>query len=109
MLGTFWGAKGIRPATGSRVNPSKRAEILATATELIDGDRARTYGDATAAYARVGVVWGALLNIEPIPPEVALTMMTALKLIRAVDNPRHEDSWIDAAGYIGLAGEAASA
>ena len=90
------------------VTASKRAAILATATELIDGDRARTYGDATAAYARIGIVWGALLNVGPIAPEVALSMMTALKLIRAVDNPTHEDSWVDAAGYIALAGEAAS-
>ena len=87
---------------------SKRAEILTVALDLIDGDRARTYGDATASFTRVGAVWGALLNREPFTAAEVALMMTGLKLIRAADNPKHEDSWVDAAGYIALGGEAAS-
>lgn len=87
---------------------SKRAEILATATELIDGDRARTYGDATASFTRVGIVWGAILNTEPFSAADVALMMTSLKLVRAADNPTYLDSWVDAAGYIALGGEAAT-
>jgi hypothetical protein len=87
---------------------SRRAQILDTAKELIDGDRARTYGDATDAYRRIGIMWGALLNIDAIPPHTALTMMQIVKQVRGVDSPGHADSWIDNVGYGGLAGEAAA-
>ena len=87
---------------------SKRREILDTAAELIDGDRARTYGDANKSFARVGIIWGALLDIDAISATEVAAMMTALKLVRGCDSPAHEDSWIDGAGYIALAGEAAS-
>ena len=86
-----------------------RRAILSEATELIDGDRARLYGDASAAYDRIGIIWGALLGLpEAIPGHTALLMMSQVKAVRSVDNPGHRDSWVDNAGYVGLAGEAAA-
>lgn len=84
-----------------------RETTLDTAKELIAGERARTYGDATENFAKVGIVWGIQLGIDPIPASVVGLMMTTLKIVRLAETNNHEDSYIDAAGYIALAAEAA--
>jgi hypothetical protein len=45
-------------------------------------------------------MWGALLDIEDIEPEIVALMFDAAKSIRITANPKHEDSWLDKEGYI---------
>lgn len=96
------------------LNP--RAQILRQAEELINGDRAQTYGDPAISFGRICDLWHALgfhkWNAEKqewediTPVDVALALMQ-LKVSRIVGQPDHADSWADAAGYTGLGWELA--
>ena len=83
-----------------------RDEILDTAKTLINNDRAVTHGDAHKMHEVIAGMWSAILGFSVSPMRVAL-MMAALKLARASENPDHSDNFVDACGYIALAGEMA--
>lgn len=57
------------------------------------------HGDFYANFAKIGKIWGALLDIEPIEAYKVGLMMDALKTVRAFANPEHEDNWLDKFGY----------
>ena len=57
------------------------------------------YGDAKNNFEKIGKIWGALLDIEPIAPHQVALMMDALKTVRVFNNPSHQDSWLDKQGY----------
>lgn len=84
----------------------RRSEILATADDLINGERDASYGDALDSFTRIAKLWTATLGIEISPTQVAL-LLAQLKLARLAASPTHEDSWIDLAGYAALGGEIA--
>ena len=63
----------------------KRDEVLDTAKELINGARAKDYGDVT-------------------PQHVAL-MMDWVKTARLLNDLSHDDSWVDKCGYSALGAE----
>lgn len=67
--------------------------------EKILADRQHQYGDALDNFEKIGKVWGALLEIDQIPPYQVALMMDALKTVRLFQNPSHEDSWLDKQGY----------
>ena len=81
-----------------------RSEILDTAKQYINVDRADTHGDAESNFGLIAAYWSAHLNRTISPHDVAV-MMTLMKLARMRSNPAHVDSAIDAAGYSALAGE----
>jgi hypothetical protein len=83
---------------------SIRKAVLKTAGDLIDGDRARDYGDAFEMHARIARGWTEILGIDVKAHEVALCMAW-LKLSRLVESPGHMDSYVDAAAYMALAAE----
>ena len=83
-----------------------RADILTTAEQLINGDRARNYGDAATNFQRIADLWTPILGVTVTSEQVALCL-TQLKIARLIQSPTHEDSWVDAAGYIALGGEIA--
>lgn len=83
----------------------RREAILDEAKSLITGDRAQTYGDAHNTHARIGKMWGAILDTEDIAPDLVALMMGCVKIARAARTPEHKDSWIDLAGYAALGGE----
>jgi hypothetical protein len=85
----------------------KRVDILNTAAQLIDNDRAHQYGDAKSEFARVAVIWSDLVGTPVAVQDVAL-LMIALKLVRATRNSQHADNWIDICGYAALGGEIAT-
>lgn len=94
-------------STTTPTSARARDHILAPATELIAGERAADYGDATENFTRIGVLWGVILNPDtnaPIPPETVGLLLGALKMARLVTSPGHLDSWRDLAGYAGLGG-----
>lgn len=81
-----------------------RQHILKSAGDLIDGDRAKDYGDAYVMHARIAAGWSQILGIDVAPHQVALCM-SWLKISRLVESPDHADSYVDLVAYGALAGE----
>lgn len=82
----------------------KREEILNKAESLVNGPRAKAYGDAHDNHDRIAKMWSVLLGKEVSVSQV-YQCMVAVKLARLTVTPDHEDSWIDICGYGALGGE----
>tara|TARA_R110000824_G_scaffold278017_1_gene466193 strand:+ start:129 stop:389 length:261 start_codon:yes stop_codon:yes gene_type:complete len=82
----------------------KREEILKKAESLVNGPRAKEYGDAYENHARIAAMWSILLDKEVSVSQV-YQCMVAVKLARLRVTPEHEDSWVDICGYGALGGE----
>ena len=82
----------------------KRDEILDVAKGLINGARAKAYGDAYENHERIAKMWSVILGREVSVSQV-YQCMVALKLSRLIVTPEHEDTWIDICGYAALGGE----
>lgn len=75
--------------------------MLGRAEKIVD-ERMKKYGVPTESWTRIGRMWGAYLNIDDIPAEVCLQMMTMVKKIR--ERYEHDpDNWEDDAGYLDCA------
>ena len=83
-----------------------RDETLTTAAALINGDRAKDYGDASVNFQRIADLWFPIVGYVT-PAKVAL-MLAQLKVARLIQSPTHEDSWVDACGYLALGAELAA-
>ena len=81
-----------------------RKEVLRKTESLINGPRAKEYGDAHENHARIAQMWSVLLD-KPVTIQQVYQCMVAVKLARLVVTPDHEDSWIDICGYGALGGE----
>ena len=81
-----------------------RKEILKKTESLVNGPRAKEYGDAHENHARIAQMWSVLLD-KPVTIQQVYQCMVAVKLARLVVTPDHEDSWIDICGYGALGGE----
>lgn len=85
--------------------PNKRSSILQEAEALINGPREYHYGTPRDNFQRIALGWSVLLDADVSPEQVALCMAW-LKMARLVNGP-HEDSYVDGAAYLALAGELA--
>tara|TARA_R100000657_G_C4632508_1_gene80168 strand:+ start:408 stop:668 length:261 start_codon:yes stop_codon:yes gene_type:complete len=81
----------------------KREEILQEAETLINGDRAKDYGDAYINHKRIADMWSVVFGKEVTVRQVILCMI-AMKVARLVHDSK-EDSWVDVCGYAALGGE----
>ena len=63
-------------------------------------ERQKQYGNPQPNFARIGRMWGAILNRDAVPAHEVALMMASLKIIRIANDPANEDSWIDLFGYI---------
>jgi Domain of unknown function (DUF6378) len=98
---------------------NKRAKILQTAENLINGDRAQSYGPPEISFSRIANLWTAMgmavqaqapgedIRYRPVNATDVSLALIQLKAARLVASPDHEDSWVDIAGYAGLGGEIA--
>ena len=86
---------------GSRLD---RRKIMSAASNLMDGERAKDYGDALEMHRRIAAGWSEILGVNVKPHEAALCMAW-LKIARLVETPGHEDSYVDLVAYGSLAGE----
>lgn len=79
--------------------------IIQEAAELVKGDRHQEHGDIPINFANIAALWGAYLNIEIRPVDVAL-MMVLLKVARTQGRTgiKKRDNYVDMAGYAGIAG-----
>jgi len=87
-------------------------ELLNRAGNVIEGDRARDYGDAHENFGRIAIGWSvisesAMNDHGEIRSEHVALMMDWLKTCRLLGELGHEDSWIDKLGYSALGGEIA--
>lgn len=81
-----------------------RAYFLDKAEELINGQRAKDYGDAKENHQRIADVWSVILGTSVTPEQVAACMI-GLKLARLANDMKQDDTWVDIAGYAALGGE----
>lgn len=66
-------------------------------------ERQSQWGDPVETHERIAAVWTGVLNHEVTATEVALCM-AGLKLVRSNINPADPDSYVDARGYVQIAG-----
>ena len=92
-------------------NTTTRTQILDTAKQAINVDRAGQYGSAEDGFAAIEQIWSALDKArgprDRGPVDVAL-YLNAVKMVRAATNPQHADTWTDLCGYSALGGELAA-
>ena len=91
--------------------PNRRAKTLRTAESLINGDRAAAYGHPSENFGRIASLWNAQFGAklaEPFTAEDVALSLVHLKMSRLANTPGHEDSLIDACGYLALASEIAN-
>ena len=88
----------------------KRDEVLDKAKELINGQRAKDYGDAFTNHSRVANGWniimnGALMSHGYLTEQHVILMMDWMKTARLLETMDHNDSWVDKIGYTALGAE----
>ena len=88
----------------------KREQVLATAEELINGQRAEDYGDAYDNFLRIAEGWNIIIREAMtthgyVTPQHVALMMDWLKTARLLNGTDHDDSWIDKCGYSALGAE----
>ena len=75
-----------------------RTELLNKALEIVNGARQENYGSPEQNFSRIAAFWTLYLQRHITPADVAI-MMILMKTARLQNNVKHEDSWIDIAGY----------
>ena len=88
----------------------KAGDILRRAADLVDGDRAKTYGDMKLLHGKIAIMWDAWLKIRrdpdaPLTPEDTAHMMGLMKKARTQCGEGTPDNYIDDAGFAGIAAE----
>jgi hypothetical protein len=81
-----------------------REQILARAAELINGERQDNYGPPEESMQTICNLWNSYLRQQCLDPVDVANMLALLKIARLSKGP-HEDSFIDACGYLAIAGE----
>lgn len=80
------------------------AQTLEMAKTLVAGDRAETHGDMRECHDNIAALWSPYLGISLTPDQVAV-MMSLLKIARTKTGSHNPDDYVDAAAYLGIAGE----
>ena len=88
----------------------KAGDILRRAADLVDGDRAETYGDMARLHRNIAIMREAYRRIrrDPKAPYNAEDMAhheTLKKICRSQCGSNTDDNYVDAAAYQGIAGE----
>lgn len=86
---------------GSSKGHASHETVLQEAERIINGDRAEQYGDCRRSFDRIAKLWTAYHGTGFTEFDVA-NMMILLKVSRTHDE-YHRDSYVDIAGYAGLA------
>lgn len=89
--------------------PTTRKTILDAAENCVCQDRQDTHGRPEDSFGAIADLWTAYLGTgQEIDPVDVANMMILLKIGRAKANPKHQDNWVDIAGYAACAGEIAA-
>lgn len=83
-----------------------RKELLSKAIEVTEGARQQHYGSPEDNFKNIADLWQLYLSQRfenADEPEIKTTdvaiMMLLMKVARLVNDPHHDDSWLDIAGY----------
>ena len=87
-------------------HPAPREVVLEIARSIITGDRAREYGPADKNHQTIADLWSFFIDAD-IDAVQAATMMALMKAARMKADPKKEDNYIDAIGYLAIAYELA--
>lgn len=90
-----------RPTIKQKTEPELHPDWLKTAHDIVHGDREKTYGDPGKNLRLIAQYWSTHTGITITETDVCIMMML-LKIARLKNNPEHDDSWIDIAGYTAL-------
>jgi hypothetical protein len=93
-------ALGLRVLDAMALAELPEETVLEEAQRLIFGDRQAAYGHPFDDFTRTGRIWGAILGIPDVPPELVGLCMVGVKLSREVNHPKR-DNRTDGAGYLG--------
>lgn len=85
---------------------SENGKILLEAHALINGERQKQYGPPQACFHKIARLWSIYLEKDITPADVA-NLMILLKIARQAQGTGSGDSYVDIAGYAGLAGDMA--
>ena len=85
----------------------KNSDILNIASQLVNNDRNDQHGDMTTNHINIAKLWSSYKGVEFTAHEVAV-MMALLKIARTKIGKVNPDDYVDACGYLGIAGEIAS-
>ena len=83
-----------------------RVACLDTAIQLTAGDRNAAYGEPVPNHQQIADIFAAITGHRLTARDVAL-LHVATKLARLSGNALHQDSYIDAMAYLGIAYECA--
>ena len=75
----------------------KKLDALEAAMHAVE-QRGENYGDVRENHQRIASLWSVVLG-QDVTPEQVVLCMTCLKVARLMETPKHEDSWVDIAGY----------
>lgn len=81
-----------------------REECLDAASKAVLSDRNDQYGEPEDSFSAIAGMWSVYLG-RPVRSCDVACMMALLKIVRAKQNPHHEDSWVDIAGYAACGAE----
>lgn len=81
-----------------------RTQTLERAIQVVMRDREAVHGNPGDTFAKIAMIWTAILGHDVDPSQVALCL-AGLKLARLAGNPSHSDSWVDLAGYAACGAE----
>lgn len=80
----------------------RAAELLHDTADLIDGIKAKEYGDPDISFRNIAIMWSTYLGVPISQMDVGL-MMVLLKVVR--NNHKHKkDNLVDICGYAALVG-----
>lgn len=85
---------------------SENGKILLEAHSLINGKRQSQYGPPQACFNKIARLWSTYLEKDITRADVA-NLMILLKIARQSNGTGSRDSYVDIAGYAGLAGDMA--
>ena len=81
-----------------------RKECLDHAAKAVLTDRNAAYGEPEDSFGVIAGMWSVYLG-RPVSSYDVACMMALLKIVRAKQNPHHDDSWTDLAGYAACGAE----
>ena len=91
---------------GKTMTKYTRTEILDTAKQLVNVDRANDHGDMENNFESIAALWEIYFDNEwSFTSTDVAAMMALLKIARMKSNKSNPDNWIDACGYMACGGE----
>lgn len=98
------GKRGLLGLSDILPNGGKRGMCLQEGFNAINGEKVDCHGKPEDNFKKIAALWSSYKGCEFTEKDVAL-MMTLFKIGRIVTGTAKEDSYKDAAGYLGLASE----